>query len=239
MADSNVNSNATRARAALASYIQYTLVRPDATRAEMVLHVEQAAQYRFNAAMIPMCWAPLARDILRGTGVRVAAPLSFGLGNESLHGKIALVREALALGLDEVDYQPNMAFYLSGMFDAFYDEAVQLLKAAEHLVLKPMLELGYLATEDAQRHAARLLDEAGMPWIKNSSGTGPHLAPATPENIRLLRETVSPRCRVKASGGIKTYEQVLGLLDAGAELIGTSAGVSIVTGEAASGPNSY
>ncbi len=217
----------------LTPYIQYTLVRPDTTRQEIIQHVEICAEYIFNAAMIPMCWAPLARDILRGTSVKIAAPISFGLGHESLHAKIALIREARALGLDEVDYQPNMGYFLSGMVDEFYDEAVQLLKAAEDMTLKPMLELGYLSSDDQKRQAARLLDKAGMPWVKNSSGTGPHPAPATPENIRLLRETVSQSCRVKASGGIKSYEQALTLIEAGAELLGTSAGVEIVQGQAA------
>lgn len=217
-------------REKLANFIQYTLVKPDVTRLEITRHIEECAEYRFNAAMIPMCWVPLAHEILRGTGVRVAIPISFGLGSESLYGKIALIREALALGVDEVDYQPNMSFYVSGMYDEFYEEAVQLLKAAESITLKPMLELGYLKTEEQQRHAAKLLDDAGMPWVKNSSGTGPHLAPATPENIRLLRETVSSNCRVKASGGIKGYQQAIELLTAGAELLGTSAGVEILNG---------
>ena len=214
----------------LAKYIQFTLVQPDATRDEIIHHVEQCAEYNFNAAMIPMCWVPLTRNILAGTGVKVATTISFGLGSETLYGKIALVREAIAIGVDEVDYQPNMAFYLSGMFEEFRLEAVRLLEAAEGITLKPMLELGYLETEAQQRHAALLLDEAGMPWIKNSSGTGPHLCPATPEVIRLLRETVSETCRVKASGKIKSYEQAVDLIDAGAELLGTSAGIEILNG---------
>lgn len=217
-------------RKELAGYIQHTLVKPDATRDDIIQHVNQCAEYHFNAAMIPMCWAPLARDILKGTGVKVASAISFGLGNESLHGKIALIREARALGIDEIDYQPNMSYYLSGMYDEFYEEAVALLKAAGDMTLKPMLELGYLDTEEKQRHAAKLLDAANMPWVKNSSGTGPHLAPATPENIRLLRETVSENCRVKASGGIKGYTQAVELLAAGAELLGTSAGIVILDG---------
>lgn len=218
-------------RTELANMIQFTLVRPDATRSEIIEHVELCAEHQFNAAMIPMCWVTLTRDILRGSGVRTATAISFGLGNETMEGKVALIKECRRLGADEVDYQPNMGFYLSGMHKAFYDEAVALLAAAGPLTLKPMFEMGYLKDVEHQKHAARLLDEAGMPWIKNSSGTGPHRAPATPENIRLLRETVSPRCRVKASGGIKGYQQSLALIEAGAELLGTSAGVQILAGQ--------
>jgi deoxyribose-phosphate aldolase len=227
-------------RAQIASRIQHTLVRPDATRSELVYHLETAAEYRFNAAMIAMCWVPLARDVLRGTGVKIATCFGFGLGNESLHAKIALLRECRALGADEVDYQPNMGFLLSGMYDEFRRESAALVEAAEGMPIKAMLELGYLDSEDEQRHAARLLEEAGVPWVKNSSGTGPHLAPATPENIRLLRETLSPHVKVKASGGIRTLEQVLALFEAGADLVGTSAGVSIVEGTAVALPdNAY
>jgi len=225
-----ITDASTLSREELAGMIQFTLVRPDATRDEIIHHVELCAKYTFNAAMIPMCWVELTREILKGTGVRTATAISFGLGNETVAGKAALIQECRSLGADEVDYQPNMGFYLSGMYDEFRDESVELLKVAGDMVLKPMFEMGYLKNEDEQKHAAKLLDEAGVPWIKNSSGTGPHRAPATPENIRLLRETVSERCRVKASGGIKGYRQSLALIEAGAELLGTSKGVEIIYG---------
>lgn len=214
----------------LAQVLQFTLVRPDATRQQIITHLETAARFRFQAAMIAMCWVPLAVDMLRGTGVRVATCIGLSMGHESLHAKIGLIRECLALGADEIDYEPNMGFFLSGMYDAFRDEAAELTKAAEGRPLKAMLELGYIHQDADRRLAARLLDEAGLPWVKNSSGVGPGSEPATVENIRLLRETVSPRCKVKASGKVNSYEQAVALLDAGAELIGTSAAVQIVEG---------
>ncbi len=217
----------------LAAYLQSTLVRPDATREQMIRHIETCGEYGFQAAMIPMYWVPLARQILSGSGVRVATAICFGLGNESLYGKVALLRECKALGADEVDYQPNMSLFISGMVDEFRAESAALAQAAEGMTLKAMLELGYIDSHEGQRQAARLLEDAGVPWIKNSSGTGPHLAPATPDNIRLLRETLRPETHVKASGGIKSYEQSLALIEAGAELLGTSAAVEIVNGAAA------
>lgn len=217
----------------LARYLQFTLVRPNATFQEMVTHLEACARYQFHAAMIPMCWVPLAVDMLRGTGVRVATCIGLSMGHESLHAKIALVRECLALGADEIDYEPNMGFFLSGMYDEFQQEAAELTRAAAGRPIKAMLELGYIQDDAQRRLAARLLDEAGLPWVKNSSGVGPGSEPATPENIRLLRETVSPRCQVKASGKVSGYEQSLALIEAGAALIGTSAAVQIVTGQSA------
>ncbi|MBK8023492.1 MAG: deoxyribose-phosphate aldolase [Chloroflexi bacterium] len=216
-------------RAELAKKIQFTLVKANATRAEMIAHCEAGVRSGFHAVMIPMCWVPLARDIARGTGVRVATFIGLSMGHESLHAKIALIRECRALGADEVDYEPNMGFFLSGMVDEFRHEGEALVEAAAGMPIKTMLELGYIESEADQRLAARLLDEAGVPWIKNSSGVGPGSVPATPENIRLLRESVT-RARVKASGKVNSYERAIAVLNAGAELVGTSAGLAILDG---------
>jgi deoxyribose-phosphate aldolase len=212
----------------LAKFIQYTNVRPDATRNEIITHTEQTQEFGFNAAMVAMCWVPMVRDILKGTGIKVATCIGLGLGHESLHAKAGLVRECLALGADEVDYGPNMGYFLSGMYAEFQEEARYIVNAAGGIPIKAMLELGYIKDETQRRTAARLLDEAGVPWVKNSSGWGPGSEAASPENIRLLRESVSIKCKVKASGKINTYEKALALLEAGAELLGTSSGPQII-----------
>lgn len=218
-------------RQGLAAKLQSTLVRPDCTRAQLIEHIEACAHYQFNAAMIPMAYVPLARTILRGTNVKVATTICFGTGNESVYAKIALLRECQALGADEVDYEPHMTLFLSGEYDAFHDESAMLVQAAGDLTLKVMLELGYIDTNEGKIHAAQLLEKAGVPWIKNSSGGGHRPGLATPQDIRLLRQSLRPEIHVKASGGIKTLEQVHELLDAGAELLGTSAAVAIVEGK--------
>lgn len=212
----------------LASHIQFTLIRPEATRAQIIAHLEVCAQHKFNAAMVQMCWVPLARDVLSGTGVSVATCIGLPMGGESLHAKIALIRECLALGADEIDYEPNMGFYLSGMYDAFLQEATELVQAAEGRPIKAMLEFGFLPTDADRRRAAQLIDQGGVPWIKQSSGWGAGGIPATPEDIRLLRETVSAQCKVKASGKVNSYAKAVALFDAGAEMIGTSAAVAIL-----------
>ncbi len=219
-------------RSQLVSKLQSTLVRPDVTRAQIIGHIEQCGLYGFNAAMIPMAYVPLARSILSGTNVKVATTICFGTGNESLNAKIALLRECSALGADEVDYEPHMTLFLSGDEDAFRGESAALVEAAGGITLKAMLELGYIETIDGKKRAALLLEAAGVPWIKNASGGGPRPGQATPEDIRLLRETLSPHTHVKASGGIKSGAQAVALIDAGAELLGTSAAAAIVEGMA-------
>jgi deoxyribose-phosphate aldolase len=213
--------------AKLAEFIQYTNVRPNVTRQEMLAHLESALEYGFNAAMIPMCWVPLGRDVLKGSSVRLATCIGLGLGHESLHAKIAMLRECRALGADEVDYEPNMGFFLSGMLAEFQEEAAAIVRAAAGMPVKAMLELGYIKKDSDRRRAVRLLDEAGVPWVKNSSGWGAGSEAASPENIRLIRETVR-QAHVKASGKINTYEKAVALLEAGAELLGTSSGPAII-----------
>ncbi len=212
----------------MAARLQYTLVDPSASRADFTRHVEACAEYRFHAAMVPMCWVPLARTILQGTGVRVATFFGIGMGHESLAAKCMLLRECWALGADEVDYQPNMSFFLSGMEEQFAEEGRTLARMSEGRPIKAMLELGYLADRASKVRAARMLADSGVPWVKNSSGVGEKSEPATVENISLLKEAVAGKAHVKGSGKIRTRQQAEALLAAGAELLGTSAGPQIV-----------
>ncbi len=217
-------------RQQLAAKLQSTLMRPDVTRQQVAAHIQACAEHSFHAAMIPMADVPLARQILRGTSVRVATAICFGTGYESVAGKVALIRECRALGADEVDYGPNMSLFLSGEYEAFRDESAALVAAAGEMTLKAMLELHFMETAVEQKQAALLLEEAGVPWIKNSSGGGPRPGRATPEAVRLLRTTLKAETHVKASGGIKSYTGALELIQAGAELLGTSAAVAILDG---------
>lgn len=230
MMESALPDARTLTRDELAARIQFTNVKPNLTRTELIAHVETAASYKFDAAMVAMCWVPLAQSILRGSGVKVSTCFGLALGNESLHAKVMLTRECFALGADQVDYEPNMGFYNSGMYDAFRAEAAALAAAAEGRAIKAMLEFGYLKTTEDKVRAATLIDEGGIPWIKNSSGWGEGGIPATVEDIRLLRATVRPQTHVKASGKVNSYERAVTLLNAGAEMIGTSSAPQIMQG---------
>ena len=215
----------------LAKMIQFTNVRPYATGDDILAHLHVCAEYGFNGAMVANCWVPLAREVLRGTGVSVATCIGLGFGQESLHGKVALVRECLALGADEVDYEPNMALFLSGMVDAFRREGQALVEAAEGRPIKAMLEFGYLKSEAEKRAAVQLLCEAGVPWIKNSSGWGEGGVAATEDDIRLLSQvTAGTQSRVKASGQVNSYEKTVRLINAGAQMLGTSSGKTVLDG---------
>jgi deoxyribose-phosphate aldolase len=158
----------------------------------------------------------------------VATFFGFGMGYESSFAKLAMMRECVALGADEVDYEPNMSWFMSGMYEEFKAEAIMLNEAAQGIPIKPMLEFGMLDTEAEKIKIAQLIDEAGLPWIKNSSGGGPFGIPATPEDISILYKTVSSNCKVKASGKVNSFEKMAALFDAGAVLVGTSSGIDII-----------
>ena len=178
-------------------------------------------------AMIGPCWVPLAREILRGTGVKVATAVAFPMGNDSVWSKVAQVRDVLAQGADEVDFMPNIGFLLSGMHDEFRDEISYIVRAADGHVVKAMLEFGLLPTVELKRLAAQLADEAGVHWVKQSSGWGKGGIPASAADVQLLRETVK-RARVKASGQVNTEARALEMFNAGAELLGTSGAQGIL-----------
>ncbi len=214
-------------RQQLAKHIQFTNVLPEATYSDLVAHLETTLKYNFHAAMISMCWVPLARQVLQGSGIYVATCIGLGTGHESLDAKTSLIRECRALGADEVDYAPNMGFFLSGMHAEFQKEAAEVVRAGQGMPIKAMLELGYIKDPEQRRLAVRLLDEAGMPWIKNSSGWGPGSEPASLENIGMIR-AIAIQAKVKASGKVNSYSKAVALLDAGAELLGASAAPAII-----------
>ena len=214
-------------RQQLAKCLQFTNVFPEATYADISAHLETALKYNFHAAMISMCWVPLARQVLKGSDIFVATCIGLGTGHESLDAKTSMIRECRALGADEVDYAPNTGFFLSGMYAEFQEEAAEIVRAGQGMPIKAMLELGYIKDMEQRKTAVRLLDEAGMPWIKNSSGWGPGSEAASPENIGMIR-SVAVKAHVKASGKVNSYEKAIALIDAGAELLGASAAPSIL-----------
>ncbi|MCG3210948.1 MAG: Deoxyribose-phosphate aldolase [Anaerolineae bacterium] len=218
-------------KAELAKMIQFTNVRPNAPKEMIIEHLKTCAEYRFDGAMIAMCWVPLAKEVLKGSGVKVATCIGLGFGQESLHGKIALIRECVALGADEIDYEPNMSLYLSGMYDEFREEGAALVRAAAGHPIKAMLEFGYLNSEQEKRHTVQLLAEAQVPWIKNSSGWGEGGIAANVEDLRLLRDVCEgTNSRVKASGQVNSYEKAVAFINAGAQMIGTSTGKVVMDG---------
>jgi len=218
-------------RAQVAKAIQYTNVNPDLTKDGVIAHLETCAAYAFDAAMIAPVWVSLAKDILAGTGVRVASTLNFPMANDTLEMKLAALRALAGTGVDEFDFPPNPGYLIGGQEREYANEIEQIVALAhgEGIRVKVMLEFGFL-TEEQKVTATRLSYQAGVDWVKQSSGWGKGGYAATVEDVRLLKANIQPPCRVKVSGKVNTIEKMRALFEAGAELVGTSSGPAIVDG---------
>ena len=213
----------------LAKKIQYTNVRADATRDEIVRHCELAAEFGFHAVMLQPCWVPLARELLKGSLVRIATAICYPMGGETTEMKTTMARMVMDLGADEFDFQPNIGYLKSGMFEEFSREIIKVVIHAGGRPVKLMSEFGFLTMEE-RRLCVILGEKAGVAYIKNSSGVGPGGSAATVEDIRLIKSYITGKTKVKASGQIRSYDQAIALIEAGADLLGTSAGPEIITG---------
>lgn len=213
---------------ALAGRIQHTEVSPTADRARVVEVLEECVEYGFDGAMVQPCWVPLAAAELADTDVAVCTALGYPLGGDRTLAKVTGIRDAIAAGADEIDVMANVGFLKSGRENAFRDELDALVEASGDATIKLMLELGGLTDAEAAREI-EYAAEAGFDYLKNSSGFGVG-GEATVEDVAFVRERAPDHVGVKASGGIETAEQARDLLDAGADLLGASSGVDVVTG---------
>ncbi|RKT83634.1 deoxyribose-phosphate aldolase [Saccharopolyspora antimicrobica] len=216
--------------ASLAPFIQHTAIEIGLTREDLIRHCEEAVQFGFNAAMVPASWVPLVAERLRGSGVQVASALDFPtVGSMTTAGKAAEARAIAEAGADQLDMGVQVGWLRSGMEQEFRDDIAAVVEAAG-IPVKVMLELPKFNAAERER-AVQLAMDAGAAYLKNASSGAVEVANA--DSIAYLVERARPGVRVKASGGIKTVEQAVSLLDAGASLLGTSAGIAIVTGGAA------
>ena len=209
----------------LAARIDHTLLRPDAADADIRRLCDEALQWRFAAVCTHTAWTPLVLELLRNSGVAVCAVADFPMGASHPRLKAAQAADALALGADEVDVVLNPALIRAGDAAALSHEIALLRDATHGGVLKLILETAALS-EDEKRFAAHLAVDGGADFLKTSTGFG--AGGATEADVRLLAEVASGRARVKASGGIREAAFAQRLVEAGADRLGTSAGVALM-----------
>ncbi|MEQ7007068.1 deoxyribose-phosphate aldolase [Actinopolymorpha sp. B17G11] len=213
-------------RPSLAPYIQHTLIDAGVDAASIDRHCDECRRYGFDAAMVPACWVPRVKQRLTGTRIKVASAVDFPFGAMTTRGKVAEIQALVDLGVDEIDVGVQISALRSGDKSAYADDLSAIVAAAGAVPLKVMLELPLLDS-DQREQAVEIAVSAGVAYLKNASSG--KVGRATPEEIRFLRDRAPAGVGVKGSGGINTAEHARRLLDAGADLVGTSNGVALVT----------
>jgi deoxyribose-phosphate aldolase len=205
----------------IAATLDHTLLRPDCTEAQIIQLCQEARQHGFASACVPPYYVPVAARELSGSGVAVCTVIGFPLGYNSPRVKFREAEIALAEGATELDLVLNVSALKSGQLDAVQAEIEDIADLTEvhDAVLKVIIETALL-TEAEMETAARLCAEAGANFVKTSTGFASRGASVA--DIELLRRVLPAGVRIKASGGIRTREQALALLAAGADRLGTS-----------------
>jgi deoxyribose-phosphate aldolase len=212
---------------ALAAVFDHTLLKPEATRAQVVKLCEEAASFRFACAMVNPAWVSLAHSVMVGSGVPVGVVVGFPLGANLATTKREEAMAMIKLGARELDMVMNLGLLKSGM-NALVEQdirgVVQVAHDAGGLV-KVILETSLLSVEEKLR-ASELALAGGADFLKTSTGFS--TGGATPADVAILRGVAGSRCGVKASGGIRSLSDARAMLEAGASRIGASASVAIL-----------
>ena len=213
----------------IAGYIDHTNLKAYATGEDIIKLCREAMEYGFYAVCVNPYRVKLAKETLKGSGVRVATVIGFPLGATPTEVKVFEARKALEDGADELDMVINIGALKDGDYDYVRNDIAEVVKVAheKNAKVKVIIETCYL-TEEEKVKACELAKEAGADFVKTSTGFG--TGGATVEDVRLMRKVVGEGMGVKAAGGIRTYEQALAMIEAGATRLGTSSGVKIVEG---------
>ncbi|UCG57251.1 MAG: deoxyribose-phosphate aldolase [Phycisphaerales bacterium] len=213
----------------LAGYIDHTLLDPAATTEQIEQACKGALEFGFHTVIVNGRWLGRAAELLHGSKVQVGSVVSLPLGGDSTKIKVAQAKEAIFAGADEVDMVADLAAIIEGDSRYLQNQLQAVLKVCRSMrplvVLKVIIESAALSNEQ-KVFACRVANGCGVDFVKTSTGLHP-AGGATVEDIRLMKEA-APNCRVKAAGGIRTARQAIEMLEAGAERIGTSAGVQII-----------
>ncbi|MEJ1222473.1 deoxyribose-phosphate aldolase [Sediminicola sp. 1XM1-17] len=211
----------------LETYIDHTLLNPTATDHAIINLCAEAKKYQFYGVCVNGCHIPLAKRELKGSPVHLVAVIGFPLGAMSTASKVGEAEDCIANGADEIDMVLNVGWLKSKEFDLVLEEIKKIKQVLGNTILKVIIETCYL-TDEEKIKACKLIELAKADYVKTSTGFGPE--GATIKDISLLKKTVGNNIKIKASGGIKNREMALKYIELGADRIGTSSGINIVTG---------
>jgi len=211
----------------IAKIIDHTLLKPEATRDQIVQLCREAREYGFAAVCVNPCYVKLAAELLRGSPAKVCSVVGFPLGATLPEVKAYEARRAIEEGAAEIDMVINIGALKSGDLELVRRDIAAVVDVchAKGALCKVIIEAALLSDEEKVL-ACQLAKAAGADYVKTSTGFGP--GGATVHDVALMRRTVGPGMGVKAAGGIRSYEAARNMIEAGATRIGASAGVKIV-----------
>ena len=209
----------------IAAMIDHTLLKPEATPAQIEKLCAEAAGYHFASVCVNPVYIPLAARLLKGTGVKVCCVVGFPLGAIAPEQKAAEAASCAAMGAEELDMVIHVGAAKAGDWALVQRDIEGVVKAAAGHTVKVIIET-CLLTDEEKVKACEAAKAAGAHFVKTSTGFS--TGGATTHDIALMRKTVGPEMGVKASGGIRDYETAMAMIEAGANRIGASAGIAIV-----------
>ena len=206
--------------------IDHTLLKQDASPEQIVKLCEEAKQFDFMSVCVNPAYIPLAAKCLEDSDVKVCTVIGFPLGMNLTKTKVEEAVTCVKQGADEVDMVINVGMLKAGHDDYVREEIREIKQAVGHnIILKVIIETCLLNNDEIVR-ACKAAKEAGADFVKTSTGFS--TGGATVEAVKLMRETVGPEMGVKASGGVRTHEDLIAMVEAGANRIGTSSGAKII-----------
>ena len=212
----------------IASYLDHTLLKAQSTLKEIDTLCEEARRLNVAAVCINPLYVERAVSRLKGSRVKVATVVGFPLGATLSSVKAREAHDAIVVGAEEIDMVMSIGQFLSGEIKVVARDIREVVLAAGALPVKVIIETCYLSPKQIAQASLIACDE-GAAFVKTSTGFGTR--GATIDDVRLIRAAVGERCLIKASGGIRTYEQAMAMIDAGVARIGTSSSADIVAGE--------
>ncbi len=210
----------------IASMIDHTLLKPDATEGEIKKLCSEAREYKFASVCVNPWFIPLVAELLKGSGVKPCTVVGFPLGATTSLTKSGEAKEAVNNGAKEVDMVMNIGAAKAGDWDYVKNDIQSVVNAVKGNALVKVIIETCLLTDDEKVRACHVSKAAGADFVKTSTGFSK--GGATIEDIKLMRRTVGSDMAVKASGGIRDYITAIAMIEAGASRIGTSSGIKII-----------
>lgn len=213
----------------IASMIDHTLLKPEATLEQVKKICREAVEYKFASVCVNSGFVPEVSKMLRGSGVKTCSVVGFPLGAMSPRAKAEETRDVIENGAEEVDMVINVGAVKSGNWDLVKQDIEAVVNAARGKALVKVIIETCLLNDEEKVKACTLSKMAGADFVKTSTGFS--TGGATVDDIKLMRQAAGPTMGVKASGGVKDYKTALAMIEAGATRIGTSSGIAIVKNE--------